>query len=196
HCTCCHGFEVRDQRIVQIVPHERGLHPAALFRQLTERFTVVLHEGVDLEHQELAALRDSGVRVVAGPVERVVTGEDGHVLAVELADGTSLDADAIAVGPRFRVRAEPFEALGLQTEEHPSGLGQHVPVDESGQTSVPGLYAAGNLTDPSQQVLQAAAAGSRTGGMITFSLAHEDMEAAARPSGHEHEWEERYSGDQ
>ena len=63
-----------------------------------------------------------------------------------------------------------------------------------GETAVPGLYAAGNVTDPSQQVLQAAANGSRVGAMISFSLADEDLRAAARPSADEADWDHRYSG--
>ena len=61
---------------------------------------------------------------------------------------------------------------------------------------MPGLYAAGNVTDPSQQVLQAAANGSRVGAMISFSLADEDLQAAARPSANEADWDRRYSGEQ
>ena len=41
HCPFCHGYEERDRRIVQIVTHPMGLHPAALFRQLTDRLTLV-----------------------------------------------------------------------------------------------------------------------------------------------------------
>ena len=133
--------------------------------------------------------------VVDGRVRRVVTGDDGHVAAVELADGDRIDADAVAIGPRFRVRAEPFASLGLEPAEHPSGLGDFVETDATGATAVPGLYAAGNVTDPSQQVLQAAADGSRVGAMISFSLAHDDIEAAARPSANEADWDHRYGGD-
>jgi SAM-dependent methyltransferase len=61
---------------------------------------------------------------------------------------------------------------------------------------VEGLYAAGNVTDPGQQALQAAADGSRIGAMISFSLAHEDIRAAAPPSAHEADWDRRYGGDQ
>jgi thioredoxin reductase/SAM-dependent methyltransferase len=196
HCPFCHGFEVRDRRIVQIVTHPRGLHPAGLFRQLSDRFSLVLHEGVDADSPELHALRAAGVEVVDSRVRRIVTGGDGHVEAVELADGARIDADAVVVGARFRVRAEPFASLGLKPAEHPTGLGSFVETDETGETSVPGLYAAGNVTDPSQQVLQAAAAGSRVGGMISFSLAAEDIEAAARPSPIEADWDRRYDGDQ
>jgi thioredoxin reductase/SAM-dependent methyltransferase len=196
HCPFCHGYEGRDRRIVQIVTHPMGLHPAALFRQLTARFTMVLHDGVAADHPDLDGLRAAGVEVVDGPVARLVTGDDGHVVAVELADGRRIDADAVAVGPRFGVRVQPFTSLGIQPVAHPTGLGDFVEVDPTGETSVAGIYAAGNVTDPSQQVLQAAANGSRVGGMISFSLAHDDIAAAARPSGHETDWDHRYSGDQ
>ena len=68
HCPFCHGFEVRDQRIVQIVTHPSGLHPAAMFRQLTDRFTMVLHEDLDGARPEVDALRAAGVKVVARAV--------------------------------------------------------------------------------------------------------------------------------
>jgi thioredoxin reductase/protein-L-isoaspartate O-methyltransferase len=196
HCPFCHGFEVRDQRIVAIVAHERHLHPAALFCQLSDRFTLVLHDAVKPDHPELDALRAAGVDVVDGRVGRIVAGEDGNVAAVEMADGRRMEADAVAIGPRFRARAEMLAPLGIVPVEHPTGLGDVVETDETGETSVPGLYAAGNVTDPGQQVLHAAADGSRTGGMISFSLAGEDIEAAARPSGNQSDWDHRYSGDQ
>ena len=195
HCPFCHGFEVRDRRIVQIVTHPMGLHPAGLFRQLSARFTLVLHEGIDADDPELEVLRAAGVNVVDRRVRSIVTGGDGHVAAVELTEGDRMDADAVVIGPRFRVRAEAFASLGLKPVEHPNGLGDFVETDATGATAIPGLYAAGNVTDPSQQVLQAAAHGSRVGAMISFSLAHDDMEAAARPSPIEAHWDRRYGGD-
>lgn len=196
HCPFCHGYEVRDQRIVQIVTHPKGLGTAGLFRQLSAQLTVVLHDAANVDDAELDTLRASGVKIVQGRVSRIITGADGRVAAVELADQGSIDADAVAVGPRFRVRAEPFASLGLRPAAHPTGLGDFLETDANGATSVPGLYAAGNATDPSQQVLQAAADGSRVGAMISFSLAHDDIQAAARPSANESDWDHRYEGDQ
>jgi thioredoxin reductase/protein-L-isoaspartate O-methyltransferase len=196
HCPFCHGFEVRDLRIVQIVTHPMGLHPAGLFRQLSARFTLVLHDGVDADNPELDALRAAGVNVVDGRVRSIATGDDGHVAAVELTDGDRIPAGAVAIGARFRVRAEPFASLGLKPAEHPTGLGDFVETDATGATAIPGLYAAGNVTDPSQQMLQAAADGSWVGAMISFSLARDDIEAAARPSANEADWDHRYGGGQ
>src|SRR5688572_586322 len=195
HCPFCHGFEVRDRRIVQIVTHPMGLHPAGWFRQLPARLTLVLHDGVDASMPELDALRRAGVKVVDGRARSIVTGENGHVAAVELTDGTRIEADAVAVGPRFKVRVDAFASLGLEPSEHSTGLGDFVETGPTGETSVPGLYAAGNVTDPSQQVLQAAANGSRVGSLISFSLADDDIEASARPSANEADWDHRYGGD-
>jgi thioredoxin reductase len=196
HCPFCHGFELRDRRIVQVVTHPVGLHATGLFRQLTPRLTVVLHEHVDMGSAEVEQLRAAGVVVVDGTVRRVLTGADGHLCAVELADGARIDADAVAIAPRFRVRAEPFASVGLRTAEHPSGLGDFVECDATGATAVEGLFAAGNLTDPTQQVLHAAANGSRVGAMISLVLAGDDVRAAARPSANQADWDHRYGGDQ
>jgi len=116
--------------------------------------------------------------------------------AARLGKSGSVDADAVAVGPRFVVRAEPFASLGLRPAAHPTGLGDFLETDPAGETTVPGLYAAGNATDPSQQVLQAAADGSRVGAMISFSLAGDDIRAAARPSASESDWDHRYESEQ
>ncbi len=196
HCPFCHGYEVRDRRIVQLVTHPMSLHPAPLFRQLTERLTLVLHDGVPFDDPQVAELWAAGVNVVVGKAARVVAGDDGHVEAVELADGARIAADAVVVTTRFRPLTEPFAALGLRTVAHPSGLGECVDVDASGATGVDGLYAAGSLTDPSQQVLQAAAHGSRVGALISFDLAADDLRAAARPSANQTDWEHRYGGEQ
>ena len=64
HCPFCHGFEVRDRHIVHVITHPMGLHPAALFRQLTTRYTLVLHAGVDAADPNLEALRAAGVSIV------------------------------------------------------------------------------------------------------------------------------------
>ena len=218
HCPFCHGFEVRERRIVHVVTHPSGMHPVALLRRLTDRLTVLIDPGIDVGPTELETLRAGGVVVVSGTARRIVddgarpdgyvtagrprpnghaaeTAPGGRVTAVELADGTLLDADAVLVGPRFRPRIEAFATIGLRATPHPSGLGENVVVDATGATTVPGLYAAGTVTDPGLQVLPAAADGSRVGAIVAFSLADEDLRNAARPSGVRTDWDQRYSGD-
>ncbi|MFN7149400.1 MAG: FAD-dependent oxidoreductase [Microthrixaceae bacterium] len=195
HCPFCHGYEVRDRRLVQILTHPMGLHPALLFNHLSAQLDIVVHGDIDPDAAEVTALRSAGVEFHHSAARRVVADEAGHVVAVELEDGTRLDADAVVVGTRFEVRVEPFASLGLATVEHASGLGNVVETDATGATSVPGLYAAGNVTDPSQQVLGAAANGSWAGAMVCSVLAHEELGADAATPGNEADWDHRYSGE-
>jgi thioredoxin reductase/SAM-dependent methyltransferase len=196
HCPFCHGYEVRDQRIVQILTHPMGLHAAALFRQLTADFTIVVHDAVEDADPQLDTLRRAGVDVVFAKVTRIVASGDARIVGVELADSRRINADAVVVTPRFRVRAEPFAALGLHPTQHPSGLGDFIETDATGATAIPGLYAAGNVTEPSQQVLHAAANGTRIGAVISADLARQDVQAAVRQSANEADWDHRYDGDQ
>lgn len=199
HCPFCHGFEVRDRRLVQIVTHPMGLHPTPLLRHLTDRLTVVLddsHGGLEgVAEGVVDTLGVAGTPVVRDRVRRVLAGPDGGVAGVELAGGRTLEADAVVVGPRFRGRAEVLAAVGVTATSHPTGLGDAVEVDPRGETAVPGIYAAGNLTDPSMQVQQAAAHGSRVGAMIAFSLAGDDLSSGVRASGEQADWDSRYGGE-
>lgn len=196
HCPFCHGYEVRDRRIVQLVTHPLGLHTTPLFRQLTPHLTVVLHGDPDVDPSSLRAVRDGGVEVIAGSVDGLVVDEHDQVVAVRVAGRDPIPADVVAVGPHYRARLEPFAELGLAAVPHPSGVAHHLPVDADGQTEVPGLYAAGNVTDPSHQLLHAAADGSRVATRISFDLADEDQRDAARPSSNAIDWDHRYGGDQ
>lgn len=166
HCPRGQGFEVRDRRVVQIVTHLVGLHPAALFRRLTDRLTLVLHGAVALDDPRLDELRTGGATVVDAQVRRVV-GVEGRVTAVELADGRQLDADAVVVTARFRPRIDAFASIGLTAVEHPSGLGAAVVVDRLGGDA---LWLAergrqATATDVSGRALERAAAEARRRGL-------------------------------
>lgn len=196
HCPFCHGYEVRDRRIVQIVTHTMGLHPTPLYRHLSDALTLVVHDTDVVDDGAVETFEAAGIPVVRQPVRRVVAGADGRVSGVELADGRTLPADAVVVGTRFGARAEVFAGVGLTTTAHVTGMGDVVEVDPMGQTPVPGIYAVGNVTDPSMQVLHAAAHGSRVGAMVAFSLADDDLRAGDRPSGEESDWDHRYGSDE
>ncbi|MEM8922684.1 MAG: bifunctional NAD(P)/FAD-dependent oxidoreductase/class I SAM-dependent methyltransferase [Actinomycetota bacterium] len=197
HCPFCHGYEVRDRRVVQIAAHPIALHAAPLWAHLAGRFDlVVAFEPDEQAADRLTALTTAGATIHRGEAKRVTTDAAGTLVGVELADGIVLPADAVAVSGPAAPRIEPFTALGLTAEAHPSGAGDHVVTDETGRTSIDGLYAAGNVTDPSHQVLHAAAHGSRVGAMVALDLATDPAMAPAAPTPREAEWDGRYADDQ
>ena len=196
HCPLCHGYETRGQRLVQVVTHPVGLHSAPFFAHLSRRLTLVISPDLAVDTDELAAFESGGVEVLCGDVRRIIHGPGAVLAGVELADGRRLTADTVVVTPRMHPRIEPFGALGLTAQPHPNGVADVVVTGPAGETAVDGLYAAGNLTDPSQQVLAAAADGSHVGAKVAFDLAVEDQATGSRQSPAEAEWNSRYSGDE
>jgi thioredoxin reductase len=83
--------------------------------------------------------------------------------------------EALVVAPRLVARSELLQSLGDAAVEHPSGMGTYVPSDEMGRTQVPGVWVAGNITDPGAQVITAAAQGNRVGAAVNADLVDEDL---------------------
>lgn len=132
--------------------------------------------------------------VVDGPVESVEVDSDG-VQAVRLAGGRTVEADAVVVAPRFIARAALLTELGVSVVPAPMGTGEAVETSPRGETTVCGVYAAGNVQDVSQQVLQAAAEGSRVAAAINADLAMEDADqaVAAHAGDSAKDWDSRYT---
>ena len=164
----------RQQHVLATGP--AGLHQAQLFRQLSPDVTVLLH-AADLPDAELAAVRARGIKVVAERVEAVES-ENGQLAGVRLADGKAVALDALAVAPRFTPRSAAVQALGLVPVPHDTGMGEHVPSGPMGATSVPGVWLAGNVTDPMAQVGAAAAGGAMAGAQINADLIAEETRVA------------------
>jgi len=172
HCPYCHGWEVRDQPIAVIATSANSVHQALLFSQLTDEITLVAHSHVpDAEARSLLA--GAGVAVVEAHVDRVEA-EEGVIHGLRLDDGNLLPARAVVVAPRSVPRGTLLSSLGIETVAHPSGAGDHVEVDLLGQSAVPGVYLAGNVTDLGAQVMGAAAAGTRAGAAVNIDLVMSD----------------------
>jgi len=176
HCPYCHGWEVRDQAIGVLASGPRSVHQALLFRQLSDDIVYFRRETVlgDAEAVQLAA---RGIRVVDGEVSALVIADD-RLAGVRLADGSVIPRQAVAVGARMAARAGFLADLGLKPSEHPSGMGVHIPADPAGRTEVPGVWAAGNVTDLFAQVGASAAAGALAGAVINADLVEEEVRRA------------------
>jgi len=186
HCPYCHGWEVRDQAIGVLATSVMALHQVQLFRQLSDDVTLFLHtapEPTDEQWEELAA---RGISVVPGKVEQVEI-ENDKLAGVRLEGGRVIPRQALAVQSTARARADFLADLGLETtvlEANGVMIGTAVKVDAMGATEVPGVFAAGNVTDPRAQVMPSAAAGLMAAGGINFDLITEEtrLAVAARSS--------------
>lgn len=174
HCPFCHGWEVRDQAIGIIGAGPVSVHQALMFRQWSGNITLFLNDLADPAEEELEQLAARGIRIVEGAIQELRV-QDGRLKGVALASG-EVPIDALVVGPKVHARLEGLAGLGLAAAPHPSGMGDYLVADESGATSAPGIWAAGNITDIKAQVLPAAAGGTWAAVNLNNSLMAEELE--------------------
>ena len=103
---------------------------------------------------------------------------DDRLTGVRLRDGRSVRREAVVVATRMVARAGFLDGLGLRAVEHPSGVGEYIPADPTGQTEVPGVWVAGNVTDLTAQVGAAAAGAATAAARINADLVMEETQAA------------------
>jgi thioredoxin reductase len=184
HCPYCHGWEVRDRAIGVLGSGPASVHQALLFSQLSADVVLFRHQLPALSDEDVVKLAARGVAVVDGEVEAVEVADD-RITGLRLVGGRVVPREAVVVAPRFVARAAFLEGLGLSAVPHPSG-GEYVPSGPAGQTDVPGVWVAGNVTELTAQVGASAAAGALAGAHVNADLVEEEIRRAtaapARPA--------------
>ncbi|MGH3723076.1 MAG: NAD(P)/FAD-dependent oxidoreductase [Mycobacterium sp.] len=175
HCAYCHGWEVRDRAIAVLGTSPLAVHHALLFRQLSENVTLLRHNDFPLSQVEAAQLARRDIAVIDGPVTRLRITEDA-LSGVELETGATMACEALVVATVVSARIDMLAPVQLTTQEMRLGdhlFGTFLPVTQ-GATAVPGIYAAGNVTDIKAQVITSAAAGTEVAAIINANLALAD----------------------
>ncbi|MEJ3658373.1 NAD(P)/FAD-dependent oxidoreductase [Actinomycetes bacterium KLBMP 9759] len=176
HCPYCHGWEVRDEPIGVLAVGPASIHHAMLFRQLTDDL-VYFARGTDLDADTRDRFAARGIRVVDTPVTEVESTGDG-ITGVRLADGGVVPRRVVAVATTMVARTDGLDGLGLPMEDLPNSMGRRFSTGPAGTTAVPGVWVAGNATDPMAQVGASAAAGAMAGAHMNADLATADTDAA------------------
>lgn len=178
HCPYCHGWEIRDQRIGLLATGPMSAMQALLFHQWSEQMTF-LPNGLEFPADQLEKVRALGITVMPGQLRNLEVIDD-RLTAVVLADGTQLGLDALAVPALTRARLNGLEELGVDVEGNPAGVA--VRADTAGHTSVPGVWAAGNVVNPGMQVSESAANGARVAMTINTEMVFARAERAIADS--------------
>jgi thioredoxin reductase len=169
-CPYCHGWEVQDRAwgyLARAANAPQLLHFAPLLRGWSRDVTVFVTEVFDIPDETRAQLEAAGVRLETSPVARLVA--DGQRLqAVELANGSRVPCEVLFAHPPQR-QLELVRALGVELDDE--GLVRVDPMKK--ETSVPGVYAAGDLTTRLQAAVAAAAAGMQAAAVVNAELTGE-----------------------
>ena len=178
HCPYCHGWEVRNTKIGILGTGPMSIHQALLFRQWSPNITLFLNDVLKPSDEEWEQFAARSISVVEGKVKSLVVRDD-VLTGVVLESGKEFPVDAAVVAPPLEARSAVLESLGIRSVRHPSGIGHYVESSgPAGATEVPGVWVAGNISDPTGQVMASAAAGNMAGAVINADLMMAETKAA------------------
>ncbi len=178
-CPYCHGWEVRDQRFAYLAANAEALQFAVFLRGWTSDVVALTAGAFAIPPEVRESVTNGGVRIEERAIARLIAKSDGgdscdRLAAIEFADGESLERDALFVHPEQR-QVDVVRALGVALDAK-----GYVQVDEmTRETSIPGIYAAGDLTTQAQSAILSAAAGMRAAAMLNHALTLEMVSAGA-----------------
>lgn len=143
-CPYCDGFEVADQHWGLVWSGPQSHSYVRLYHDWTDALTVFA-DGHDIPPDIQADLALRHIPVIRGRITEI--GNHGwHSATLKLDAGSDVTVDILFAHPRNKPSASLHESLGLATVDTPTGIA--IKVDERRETSVPGIYAAGDLANP------------------------------------------------
>lgn len=152
YCPVCDGYETQGQRVAVLGRAGHGLRESLFISNWARELTwLAMATQDEVDPSELAQLRQAGVRIAASPPQRIECGVDGAGVRVELQDGQVLEFDTLYPALGLHHACDLATALGARARDD----GQ-LEVDAHQQTTVQGLYVAGDVAVDLNQISVAA----------------------------------------
>lgn len=148
-CPDCDGFEVRNRKTIVLGSGNTGAAMALTLADRTSELLLINHDQKPISSELAGQMREKGIVVVVEAIREVLEENDGLFQGVRLAGGGDIWADRgfIAFGGN-EVRSSLAGQLGA--ERHENG---HIMTDaRTKMTTVPNLWAAGDIGVHSEQV--------------------------------------------
>lgn len=179
HRPYCHGWEVRDRSLAVLNSGEMAAEHAAMVRNWSRDIVLLTDGSPGPDEEDRRRLRALGVPVEEKKISHLEGDAENRTLhQVLFEDGSSLDREAIFYGPPQRQGAGLAEMLGCEIES----VGPAPAVVKSDpltrETTVPGVYVAGDAGSPVQSVIFAAASGANAAYFMNHALVAEEFAAA------------------
>ena len=173
HCPYCHGFEFAGKRQGVLYSAPMSAHQAQLIADWGP--TTLYLNGNEMPDEEIQAkLAKREVLIEAARID-ALKGDSGGLSALLLSDGREALIDALYLVPNSRLNSHIAEQLGCALDEGP--LGTMIRTDEKKQTTVAGVYAAGDIARAPHNASWAAADGVTAGVFLPQSLVFEPLAA-------------------
>ncbi len=147
HCPICDAYEVIDQKVALIGYGRCRIREALLLRSYTADLTLLtLGHQLELTDEEHELLQAAGVRILEEPVQ-AITLQNDKIGTWRMHSGIEHQFDTLYTALGFRMHSELAASLGADMDEDGALI-----VDSHQRTSVPSLYAAGDVVKGLAQI--------------------------------------------
>lgn len=167
YCPICDGYEVTDKRIGVIGDDRHGVAEAVFLRGFSKHVTLISPDTPldDLKTQDWAKLAECGIATAHGPVTAIRP--EGDTILVQTG-GTAHHFDTVYPALGSDVHSSLAKMLGVALSDEGC-----IKVDAHQRTSVPGVYAAGDVVKGLDQISHAMGEGGVAASAIRNDLARE-----------------------
>ena len=181
HCPFCHGWEHRDEPLGVLDRGTSGVHRALLLSLWSSDVALLTDGPGELDDDAARRLADAGIAVDERPVAEL-EGPVPELTAVVLAGGERLPRRGLLVPAPMHQRSSLAEQLGATLNEPNPMVADAIDVDAIFATSVPGLFAAGDVTGHMPSVARAIAAGHSAAAVIVQELVADRLAEPVHPA--------------
>lgn len=164
HCPYCHGFEVKSLPTGILGNGEGAFEYAKLISNWTADLTIFTNGEPLFTEDQLAAFGKHSIKIDQKLIV-AVRHYNGMLDAVEFIDGSLQSISAIYHKAALKQHCTLPEELGCELNEH-----GFIQIDNMQQTTVPGVFAAGDNTTMFRSLAIAIADGSKAGAIINKQL--------------------------
>jgi len=167
HCPYCHGYEYRGENTGLLMNGDMVLEKVKLISQWTKRVTVFTNGLVEIPSEHVEILTNLGVQIWDNVIDYLIH-DKGYISKVVFTDGQEIPLTTLYAALPFEQKSELPQNLGCSLRD--SG---HLQVDQFQQTTVSGVFAAGDNATFMRSVASAVHAGTSAGAFINHALLSE-----------------------
>ena len=180
-CPFCHGWEMRDKRLASLAAGAGAVHGSLMLRGWSDDVVVLTDGASHLDEEARRRLEAAKVTIDDRRIVELL-GENGQLTAVAFADGNRLERDGLLVEAPLRQRSPLAAELNVARVAGPLAA-ETIEVDSLHRTSVPGVFAAGDVCAEQPHVAGAGAAGSQAAMTIVQTLLADEFGLPFPPAG-------------
>ncbi|WP_022792342.1 NAD(P)/FAD-dependent oxidoreductase [Marinococcus halotolerans] len=169
YCPWCDGWEMRDKKLAVINPDELVMHMVMLLSNWTNQLEVFTDGYTSLTEENKKILEDKNIPYHLEKIEEM-SGENGQLQAIRMAGGETVEVEGAFTYVHWNINYEFLSGLDVERDENSRFV-----LSQFGETSVKGLYVAGEAKDNFGSQLIAAAANG--GEVARFMMTGQIQEA-------------------